>query len=204
MNYSELIKMCYSLSDFCRIIDIPTNGSGIKIAKSIIDENNLSTEHFDGGSSKKIKYERIKKKCPVCEKIFETKKGSRREKTTCSRSCSNTSFRSGKNNGNWKDISEYDSRSKTFILKYRKICFENHKHECVVCGENKILDVHHLDQNKFNNSPENLVPLCPTHHQYWHSRYKQEIEEKIYNYINEFKMTTLTQYQQQQKINRTD
>lgn len=128
----------------------------------------------------------------------------RREKTTCSRSCSNTSFRSGKNNGNWKDISEYDSRSKTFILKYRRICFENHKHECVICGENKILDVHHLDQNKFNNSPENLVPLCPTHHQYWHSRYKQEIEEKIYNYINEFKMTTLTQYQQQQQINRTD
>jgi hypothetical protein len=47
--------------------------------------------------------------------------------------------------------------------------------------------------------------LCPTHHQYWHSRYKEEIEDKIYNYIKEFKnMTTFTQYQQQQQINRTD
>lgn len=46
------------------------------------------------------KYELIEKECPVCSKLFKTLKGSKDEKTVCSRSCSNTFFRSGENNPN--------------------------------------------------------------------------------------------------------
>ena len=186
MNYSELIKICYSISDFCKILNLPTNGLGIKKAKKIIEENKLNTNHFDGGRNKKIKYERIEKECPVCKLKFETKKGSKREKESCSISCSNTLFRSGDKNGNWKDINEYTSRSRSFAMKYRKICFENHKHECVVCGENKILDVHHFDGNKFNNNPENLISICATHHNYLHSIHRDEIIDIVVNYRNKF------------------
>ena len=124
--------------------------------------------------ARKFIYEPIEKQCPVCDTLFITGKGSPREKMTCSYSCSNTYFRSGINNPNWKEDS------------YRSTCFHFHKKECVVCGENKVVEVHHLDENPKNNSPSNLIPLCPTHHQYWHSRYKEEIEQIVIDYITEY------------------
>lgn len=176
MNLVDEIKKCYSLSQFCRLLGFHVNGSGIRKAKEIIKENNLDISHFNGNLQAKIKYEIVSKECPVCGKIFETqKRGNKREKTTCSHSCSNTYFRSGNKNGNWKNE------------RYRTTCFLYHQKECIICGENKIVEVHHMDENKGNNNPDNLVPLCPTHHQYWHSRYREEIEIKVYDYIKHFK-----------------
>lgn len=124
---------------------------------------------------KKLKYEKITKACPVCGKKFETKKGIKREKVTCSYSCSNTYFRSGEKNPNWKNEA------------YRSTCFLYHEKKCLICGENKIVTVHHYDENRKNNKPENLIPLCPTHHQYVHSRYANEILGEIKVYIRNFK-----------------
>ena len=104
------------------------------------------------------------KECPVCN-ILHSKKGA-----TCSYSCSNTFFRSGKNNPNWNGNN------------YRHICFDTHGKKCIVCGEEKILSVHHINEDHSDNRPENLVPLCPTHHQYLHSKYKDEVQP----YINKF------------------
>jgi hypothetical protein len=42
--------------------------------------------------------------------------------------------------------------------------FQKKTKECAVCGFNKIVDIHHLDFNKNNNTEENLIGLCPTHH----------------------------------------
>ena len=48
--------------------------------------------------------------------------------------------------------------------------------ECVICGFDKIVDLHHLDENKKNSSEKNLVGLCPNHHRMLHNfRYKKEI-----------------------------
>lgn len=124
--------------------------------------------------ARKFIYEPIEKDCPICGTKFTTGKDSPREKITCSHSCANSYFRSGVNNPNWKEHS------------YRTTCFHFHKKECIVCGEDKIVEVHHLDENNKNNSPNNLIPLCPTHHQYWHSRYKEEIEQIVIDYITEF------------------
>jgi hypothetical protein len=124
--------------------------------------------------ARKHTYPPIEKVCPICEQIFNTSLGSPREKTTCSHSCANSYFRSGINNPNWKESS------------YRTTCFHYHKKECVVCKESKIVEVHHLDEDNTNNSPENLIPLCPTHHQYWHSKYKVEIEHTILEYIKNY------------------
>lgn len=107
--------------------------------------------------------------CKVCG---ETIKNYRTSKGTCSRSCANVLFRSGKNNGSYKGT------------HYTQICFNNHKKECIVCGENKIVAVHHNDHNHLNDDPANLIPLCPTHHQYVHSKYKDEIQPIIDRYID--------------------
>lgn len=107
------------------------------------------------------------KECPVCHTVH-SKSG-----VTCSYSCSNSYFRGGENNPNWSGNN------------YRKICFDNHGKKCIVCGEEKILSVHHINENHDDNRPENLVPLCPTHHQYVHSKYKEEVQPYIDEFIRE-------------------
>lgn len=110
-------------------------------------------------------------RCSCCGdpiKNYRTSKG------TCSKSCANTFFRSGEQNGNWKGE------------KYQSICFLHHKKKCVICGEEKIVAVHHYDHNHDNNDPANLVPLCPTHHSYVHSRYVGEVQPAIDEYVRKF------------------
>lgn len=105
-----------------------------------------------------------KKECPVCSTLFSG------NAKTCSYSCSNKYFRTGEKNGNWKGT------------RYRTIVKEFHEMKCIICGEDKIISVHHYDENHTNNNPNNLIPLCPTHHQYVHSRYKYLIIDKIEEY----------------------
>lgn len=56
----------------------------------------------------------------------------------------------------------------------------------MVDGENKIVAVHHYDHNHDNNDPKNLVPLCPTHHSYVHSRYVDEVQPAIDEYVKNY------------------
>lgn len=111
-------------------------------------------------------------RCPVCNKIKSSLSN-----TTCSNSCANTHFRSGINNPN------YNENSPT---AYIKICFSHHKKQCIICEEDNIVAVHHFDEDHSNNSPENLIPLCPTHHQYFHSKYRYLVEAQIISYRDNF------------------
>lgn len=47
--------------------------------------------------------------------------------------------------------------------------------KCVVCDFDKLVEMHHLDHNKTNNSETNLVGLCPNHHKLIHSK-KYQLE----------------------------
>lgn len=113
------------------------------------------------------------KLCPVCNTPIKNWRTSK----TCGYSCSNTLFRSGPNNGAWKDSA------------YITTCFHHHEKKCVVCDEFRIVEVHHLDENHNNNDPSNLIPLCPTHHKYWHSRYKHLIEKRVLEYIQKWSLS---------------
>ena len=181
-HFKQIVSESNSKSEVCKKIGIHNNGKGMDNVNFLINNFKVDITHF----KRKDKKELLIKNCPVCNSKFEIKIGSKKEKITCSIACSNTYFRSGGNNANYKDISEYDKRSRTFALKYRKICFDNHEYKCVVCGEDKILDVHHFDENKFNNEPENLIPICATHHNYLHSKYRDEIINKVIEYRDNF------------------
>ena len=39
---------------------------------------------------------------------------------------------------------------------------------CIICGFDKIVDLHHLDKNHKNREINNLVGLCPNHHRMLH------------------------------------
>lgn len=48
--------------------------------------------------------------------------------------------------------------------------------KCVICGFDKIVDLHHVDLNHNNNSPDNLAGLCPNHHKMIHHRdFRKEV-----------------------------
>ena len=118
-----------------------------------------------------------RKLCPVCNKEFFGKS------TTCSHSCSNTYFRHASKGG--QKFKTDDQLAKAD--RYRDLCFRHHKKECIICGESNIVTVHHINEDHFDHRPENLVPLCPTHHQYWHSNYKYLVDKSIKAYILEWK-----------------
>lgn len=101
----------------------------------------------------------IKCKCANCGKtIFKTPhklKQSKSKNVFCSHSCSasyNNTF-----------------REKVSVNTYRRIAFENYEHKCNICGWNKderVLEVHHIDENRQNNELDNLIILCPICHRY--------------------------------------
>lgn len=174
MLLEQLVKECYSWSELYRRYFDKGQPNGGVLTRFIKSNSHLDTSHFDKKASTR-KYLDILLNCPVCDKEFETKSGGDSARRTCSRSCSNTYFRSGRDNGNWRDDS------------YRTTCFLFHKKECVICGEANIVEVHHYDEDHTNNSPDNLVPMCPTHHQYWHSRYNYLVKPKVDAYVARFK-----------------
>ncbi len=183
MNESKILKLkiidisdCYCNQDVVKKLNLPLKGDSNKLVQSYIKYHNIDTSHFD--KNKKLrKYPIITKSCPICNREFSTQQGAKKEKITCSYSCSNTYFRSGNNNGTYKDDSE---------VSYRRLCFRYHTKECIICKEDKIVAVHHFDENHNNNDLANLIPLCPTHHQYIHSQYKYLIEDEVNKYRENF------------------
>ena len=69
---------------------------------------------------------------------------------------------------------------------YRSIAFHNHKHQCEKCKtKDEKLEVHHKDENRNNNIPENLMLVCHTCHLKIHG-----ITEKIKIYNLKYKRGT--------------
>lgn len=120
--------------------------------------------------------------CEVCGKSFSwtgrqnTK--SYEKARFCSRVCSNNRQVS------W-DAKIQSGKASGKHIEYRKIAFKLHGEKCVVCGFDKVLEVHHIDHNRSNNKKENLVPLCPNHHRMIHnSKYSKELIGVIKHYLN--------------------
>jgi len=86
-------------------------------------------------------------------------------KSLCA-SCYNTTFHADKANA-------YNQRKKNNITLTQ---FRKTTSACAVCGFNQIVDIHHIDHNKTNHSPKNLIGLCPNHHRMIHNHnFRQEI-----------------------------
>lgn len=73
-----------------------------------------------------------------------------------------------------KDSNAVRSHNITIEL-YREIT-----QECILCSFNKIVDLHHLDENHSNNNPNNMVGLCPNHHKMLHIlEYRELLKDTI-------------------------
>lgn len=173
--FQKIVKESVSKSEVCRKLGIAGNGTGLRTVMELVNKHAVDISHFSHKAAIdkfQRKYDLIIKSCPVCGNTFKTSKGHSREKTTCSHACSNTYFRSRENNPNWKaEKSEWG---------YRKICFSKWKKQCIICGFDKVVDVHHFDHNHKNNDVNNLIPLCPNHHMMLHTKkHNNEIVSEI-------------------------
>ena len=169
-EFKKVVKQSKSLTDVCRYFGKPKNGFYTKTISKWIEKFKCDISHFENS---------VKIVCQRCQTEFTVQKHDEHVRKFCSRSCAN----GGSIRGNAKPKPDH---LLTGEKKYIKICFRHHKKECVICGETKIVTVHHFDENHDNNLPENLVPVCPTHHGYLHSRYKSEVMLKIKEYVENF------------------
>ena len=143
----------------------PNRNSGNHIFSALQDKRHGVKKSFE------VECVACNKKFSVVEreKLFPSK-----EKYFCSRSCANSI------GGTAKALKHHPD----YTAKYTVVAWRHHEKKCVVCGENKIVAVHHLNEVHSDNRPENLVPMCPTHHQYMHSKYKWMVEGVVTEYVN--------------------
>ena len=109
---------------------------------------------------KKLNWKPKIKKCKKCQRSRAI-----HAKGLCA-SCYNTTFHLDK-------ARAYNQRKKNKITltQFRKIT-----KQCVICDFDKIVDIHHIDKDKSNNSPKNLIGLCPNHHRMINNHnFRQEI-----------------------------
>jgi len=102
---------------------------------------------------KKIKWEPKTATCKRCKRKMNL-----HAKGLCA-GCYNYLFHLDKNKAyNQRKANNVDLKT------YKKVT-----KECVICKFDKIVDLHHIDGNKNNLSPKNLIGLCPNHHRMIHN-----------------------------------
>lgn len=159
----ELFKIAddsYAFSQVLSKLGYSSKSQYISIVRDYFIENDIDYTHFTSTGKPLIGLKT--KICINCGKTFKTEYRSNKEQITCSKGCSNSIFRSGRNNGNYN----------TGIGSYRKIAFDVYPHKCARCGYENILalEVHHKDKNRNNNSIENLEILCCNCHTIKHKQ----------------------------------
>ena len=98
-------------------------------------------------------------KCSYCGKVVPKLKSRLRSdsgKYFCSNNCKNYY-------NNTVTININDSTA------YRRNAFLKQPHKCALCNwdkDERILQVHHIDEDRNNNDLSNLIILCPNCHQY--------------------------------------
>ena len=66
---------------------------------------------------------------------------------------------------NWQGGITNEEYGQDWTIELKKQIRKRDKWTCQICNcKNKILDVHHIDYNKKNNKPENLITLCHSCH----------------------------------------
>lgn len=115
--------------------------------------------------------------CKHCKETFVLKSFS--EKGTHSLWCEKNP-----NRKKYEDILQSNNVKR--IKKHDTIAKKFYDQRCVVCGFNDVVDVHHIDENRKNNSPKNLVFLCPNHHALLHRNNSEIVKQKIEEFLHKY------------------
>ena len=113
---------------------------------------------------RRYKWNPMKKECICCHRIIKI-----HAKGYCA-GCYNTTFHLERTKA--YNHKKYHNIEDKIYKKITKIC--------IICGFDKVVELHHLDHNHQNNSEDNFVGLCPNHHKMLHNlKYRDEIKNQI-------------------------
>lgn len=79
--------------------------------------------------------------------------------------------RKKENNPNWHNGTSFEPYSTDWTPKLRRMIRERDNYTCQKCGakqEDYVFSVHHIDRNKKNCNPKNLITLCKRCHSVSH------------------------------------
>lgn len=96
------------------------------------------------------------KRCPPCRRQNHLRKCKERRRRTYTKKGYN---QAGPNNNSWKGGSS--------PAYYQRVCFGAHGKTCRRCGNHAVL-VHHRNEDRSDNGPDNLEPMCKRCHQILH------------------------------------
>ncbi len=120
--------------------------------------------------------QKVKLTCAYCGKELERYQSEIRKNKTgyfyCSQTCGNRH----------KNQLRLESGEWDKSLNYRYKAMANLPHKCAVCGwdeDERILEVHHIDENREHNELNNLTILCPTCHRKITLGYYKLIDNKL-------------------------
>jgi hypothetical protein len=88
---------------------------------------------------------------------------------------------SGQNHHNWNGGSSFFPYSTDWTKTLRRSIRERDNYICLVCGKEPSIDVHHIDYDKKNCNPDNLITLCRSCHMKTNKKIKRNY------WINYFK-----------------
>ena len=109
--------------------------------------------------------DKVKVVCDYCGEEFFKTKSNVGEFNFCCRECKDLAQRiSSGAQFNAMRPSHYKEGA---YVDYRSLALMEYENKCAVCGWDEdidILEVHHIDENRNNNSLSNLIILCPVCH----------------------------------------
>ena len=94
--------------------------------------------------------------------------------------------KTGENHPNWEGGSSFEPYPIEFNALLRRKIRKRDNYTCQLCGRQQEelghkLDIHHIDHNKTNNSPSNLISLCRSCHisQHWKERHEETTLQEV-------------------------
>jgi endogenous inhibitor of DNA gyrase (YacG/DUF329 family) len=96
-------------------------------------------------------------------------------------------------NPNWRGGIQYEPYSAEFNDTLKELIRQRDGYKCQMCGVSQMecikkLSIHHIDYNKLNSNPKNLISLCEgchtkTHYKqnYWRKYFNELIVDSVYN-----------------------
>jgi 5-methylcytosine-specific restriction endonuclease McrA len=96
------------------------------------------------------------KRLEVRKKISEIQKGQHRSLKT--------EFKKGEQHPNWKGGKSFEPYPLCWTKELRQAIRQRDNFTCQLCGKYPAFHIHHIDYNKENCEPENLITLCHNCH----------------------------------------
>lgn len=164
-------KHCYGEFDFPRATDRANHTRHCKDnpQKQVTEKaaSDATRKRFDLELGMYVNFEVVCDECGNTFTVREREKQFPRMKSYfCSRNCSNSV-------GGRAKVEKYGYK------QYKTIAGKYYKLQCAVCGVEDILDVHHIDENRKNLHPSNLIFLCPNDHARLHRQNDERVRKVI-------------------------